>query len=54
MSALKFAARRQLSRWADKRELSPRQHAQRLALLRALRILEDGAFGTGCEIIIDA
>lgn len=50
MSVLKFAAHRQLTRWANKRELSPRQHAQRVALLRAVRVLEDSAFAHGCEL----
>jgi hypothetical protein len=37
--ALKFAAHRQLARWSDKRNLNPRQHAQRTALTRAVRVL---------------
>jgi hypothetical protein len=41
--ALKFAAHRQLARWSNRRELSPHQHAQRTALTRAVRILEDKA-----------
>lgn len=48
--ALKFAAHRQLARWSNKPKLSPHQHAQRNALKRAVRILEDKAFGGGCEL----
>jgi hypothetical protein len=50
LQALKFAAHRQLARWTNKRELSPRQHAQRLALVRAVRVIEDRAFAEGCEL----
>jgi hypothetical protein len=48
--ALKFAAHRQLARWAKNRPLLPRQHAQRAALVRAVRVLEDQAFADGCEL----
>jgi hypothetical protein len=48
--ALKFAAHRQLARWAKKSSLSPRQHAQRNALKRAVRALQDRAFADGCEL----
>jgi len=48
--ALKFAAHRQLARWAQKERLSPRQHAQRAALARAARILGAQAFAHGCEL----
>ena len=48
--ALKFAAHRQLARWAKKPSLSPRQHAQRNALKRAVRVLQDQAFAHGCEL----
>jgi len=48
--ALKFAARRQLARWSNKRELSSHQHAQRTALTCAVRILQDQAFADGCEL----
>jgi hypothetical protein len=47
--ALKFAAHRQLSRWAGK-PLQPRKQAQRAALVRAVRVLEDRAFAGGCEL----
>ncbi|MGI9100526.1 MAG: hypothetical protein ACR2H2_18900 [Solirubrobacteraceae bacterium] len=50
IQALKFAAHRQLARWANKRELQPRQHARRAALVRAVRVLEDKAFTHGCEL----
>jgi hypothetical protein len=48
--ALKFAAHRQLARWAKKLSLSPRQHAQRDALKRAVAVLQDQAFADGCEL----
>jgi hypothetical protein len=50
VQALKFAAHRQLARWAKNRPLRPRQHEQRAALVRAVRILEDQAFVNGCEL----
>jgi hypothetical protein len=48
--ALKFAAHRQLARWANKPGLSSHQHAQRSALRNAVRILQDQAFARGCEL----
>ncbi|MGI9097937.1 MAG: hypothetical protein ACR2H2_05500 [Solirubrobacteraceae bacterium] len=48
--ALKFAAHRQLARWANKPDLQPRQHAQRAALARAARILGNQAFAHGCAL----
>ena len=48
--ALKLAAHRQLARWVKSSDLRPRQREQRAALLRAVRILEDPAFGDGCEL----
>ena len=48
--ALKFAAHRQLSRWASKPELSTHQHAQRAALKRAVQVLQDKAYAHGCEL----
>jgi hypothetical protein len=48
--ALKFAAHRQLTRWANKPRLSDHQHAQRSALRRAVRLLQDEAFAHGCEL----
>jgi hypothetical protein len=47
---LKFAAHRQLARYAQKPELSPRQRAKRTTLVRAVRTLEDRAFAHGCEL----
>ena len=48
--ALKFAAHRQLSRWAGKPGLSAHQHAQRAALKRAVQVLQDRTFAHGCEL----
>ncbi|MEA2492986.1 MAG: hypothetical protein QOJ29_897 [Thermoleophilaceae bacterium] len=50
IQALKFAVHRQLARWSNKSGLSSRQHAQRSALTRAVRILQDKAFAQGCEL----
>ena len=50
VQALKFAAHRQLARWANKPRLSPHQHGQRSALRRAVRVLEGKAFAYGCEL----
>jgi hypothetical protein len=50
VAALKFAAHRQLARWAKNRPLRPRQKSQRSALVRAVRILEDPAFAEGCGL----
>jgi len=48
--ALKFAAHRQLSRWASKPELSAHQRAQRAALKRAVHVLQDKASAHGCDL----
>jgi hypothetical protein len=48
--ALKFAAHRQLARWAKSSYLRPRQHEQRAALVRAVRVIEDQALADGCEL----
>ena len=48
--ALKFAARRQLARWPKKPTLGSRQHPQRNALKRAVRVLQNQAFADGCEL----
>jgi hypothetical protein len=48
--ALKFAAHRQLARWAKKTSLSARHHAQRDALKRAVAVLQDQVFADGCEL----
>ena len=50
VQALKFAAHRQLARWAKTRPLRPRQQAQRTHLVRAVRTLEAQAFSDGCEL----
>lgn len=50
IQALKFAAHRQLARWAKKSGLSSRQRAQRGALTRAVGILGNRALGRGCEL----
>jgi hypothetical protein len=42
--ALKFAAHRQLARWANKPKLSPHQHGQRSTLKSAVRVLQDETF----------
>ena len=48
--ALKFAAHRQLARWAKSQQLNPRQRERRSALVRAVRVLDDPAFTGGCEL----
>jgi hypothetical protein len=48
--ALKFAAHRQLARWAKKPSLSSRQHAQRNALKHAVAVLQHQAFADGCAL----
>jgi hypothetical protein len=50
VQALKFAAHRQLARWAKKPGLSSRQYARRSALTHAVRILQDNAFAHRCEL----
>ena len=50
IAALKFAVHRQLARWANKPTLSSHQHARRNALKRAVHILHDNAFSSGCEL----
>jgi hypothetical protein len=50
ITALTFAARRQLTRWARRTDLRPREHEQRAALIRAVRTLEDPALAGGCEL----
>jgi hypothetical protein len=48
--ALKYAAHRQLARWAKARPLNPRQRERRAALVTAVRTLEDPSFMRGCEL----
>jgi hypothetical protein len=50
LGALKFAAHRQLSRWAKHRPLRPRQQARRDALLSAVRTLTDDTLHHGCHL----
>lgn len=51
IAALTFAARRQLTRWANRRrELQPHEQAQRTNLIRAVRVLDDRALAQGCEL----
>ena len=49
LGALKFAAHRQLSRFAN-RELRPNQQARRDALLSAVRTLADDSLRDGCRL----
>jgi hypothetical protein len=50
VQALKFAAHRQLARWAKHNQLRPRQREQRANLVSAVRILEDQALAGGCVL----
>lgn len=50
MRVLKFVVRRQLSRWANKRNPTPEQRAQRAMLQQILHVLEDDAFAGGCDL----
>jgi len=50
ITALTYAARRQLTRWARRTDLRPREHEQRATLIRAVRTLEDPALAGGCEL----
>ena len=48
--APKFAANRQLARWAKTPRLSADQRARRNALKRAVVVLREPAFAHGCEL----
>lgn len=50
MRVLKFAVRRQLTRWANKRNPNTEQRAQRATLQRVLHVLDDNAFAAGCHL----
>ncbi len=50
VTMLTFAARRQLTRWANRGDLQPREREQRAALIRAVRVLDDRALAGGCEL----
>lgn len=48
--ALKFAAHRQLSRWANSQPLDARRQARRDTLLAAARTLDDARLARGCQL----
>jgi hypothetical protein len=49
--ALKFAAHRQLSRWANSQPpLGARKQARRDALVAAVRTLDDATLARGCQL----
>jgi hypothetical protein len=50
MRVLKFAVRRQITRWANKRNPNTDQRAQRATLQRVLHVLDDNAFAGGCDL----
>lgn len=51
ITALKFAAHRQLARWASKgTRLQPRQKTRRTALISAVRTLEREELADGCTL----
>jgi hypothetical protein len=50
MRVLKFAVRRQLTRWANKRNPNTDQRAQRATLQRVLHVLDDDALAGGCNL----
>jgi hypothetical protein len=50
LGALKFAAHRQLARWAKSKPLRPSQQARRDALLSAVRVLADETLRGGCQL----
>jgi hypothetical protein len=50
IAMLMFAARRQLTRWANRGDLQPREREQRAALIRAVRVLDDRPLAGGCEL----
>jgi hypothetical protein len=50
MRVLKFAVRRQITRWANKRDPNAEQRAQRATLRRVLHVLNDDAFAGGCDL----
>jgi hypothetical protein len=50
MQVLKFAVRRQLTRWANKRNPNADRRAQRAALQRVLHVVDDNAFAGGCDL----
>jgi hypothetical protein len=50
IAMLTFAARRQLTRWATRGDLQPREREQRATLIRAIRVLDGRALAGGCEL----
>ena len=50
IAALTFAARRQLTRWANRSDLRPRDQVQRATLIRAVRVLDDRMLAHGCRL----
>jgi hypothetical protein len=50
ITMLTFSARRQLTRWAHRGDLQPREREQRAALIRAVRVLDGRALADGCEL----
>lgn len=48
--AVRFASRRQLSRWANNQPLGARKQPRRDALQAALRILDDPRLARGCHL----
>jgi len=50
MRVLKFAVRRQITRWANRRNPNSEQRAQRATLQQVLHVLEDDAFTSGCDL----
>jgi len=50
MRVLKFAVRRQLTRWANQSNPNADQQAQRATLQQMLHILDDNAFAGGCDL----
>jgi hypothetical protein len=50
LRVLKFAVRRQLTRWANRRNPSAEQRAQRDTLQQILHVLDYHAFADGCDL----
>jgi hypothetical protein len=50
IAALTFAARRQLTRWANRSDLQPREQVKRATLIRAVRVLDDRVLAHGCRL----
>jgi hypothetical protein len=50
IAMLKFAGRRQLTRWASRHQLQPDEQARRDTLIGAVRVLENPVYAAGCEL----